>query len=337
MGWNRVSAETGLTPPSPLPGHSTARLFGGIAPKIVRAALAVPADRYSFNEPSILGATVGTEENPIPWKSEARVREKAEVGGGGARTRPEVLTTAANDGAVVEVNVKRRDGEMEVCGLDAEETFEEDGMNVEEAGEPCRPPLGAVITSGAHRLLALFDVAAAQHEAQVVDCATGSVFVSPSWAAPEIAKEWDALNPYSVSIPPQRRNRGHGAEEGRPDRVARHSPSVLRAALEAMLPVCSRPLRPPCRVQEGSLGPRTRNVSGPRGPREVREARLGAVDSSKGRRRGGLRRSRLPPRDRAVRADDSRAAPASSQHRGDALRRLKAAILAGGGACFGPP
>ncbi|EQD50982.1 DNA-directed DNA polymerase B, partial [mine drainage metagenome] len=87
------------------------------------------------------------------------------------------------------------------CGLDSEESFEEDGAKVEEAGELFCPLLGAMITSGAHLLLALLDTVATKHGAEVVYCDTDSAFVTPSKAAPEIAKEFDGLDPYSVPVP----------------------------------------------------------------------------------------------------------------------------------------
>lgn len=88
-----------------------------------------------------------------------------------------------------------------LCGLDSEESSEEDGAKVEEPGELFSPLLGATITSGAHLLLALLDMAAAKHGAEVIHCDTDSVFVSPSKGAPEIAEAFDSLNPYSVAVP----------------------------------------------------------------------------------------------------------------------------------------
>ncbi len=90
---------------------------------------------------------------------------------------------------------------MEVCGLDTEETFEEDGAKVEEVGELFSPLLGATITSGAHLLLAVLDTVAKRKGAEVVYCETDSAFVTPSTAAPEIARVFDALNPYAVTCP----------------------------------------------------------------------------------------------------------------------------------------
>ncbi|EQD73700.1 DNA-directed DNA polymerase B, partial [mine drainage metagenome] len=203
IGWNRVSTKEGGTLPYLLPDVIAAKLLGGRAPKIVRAVTFAPVGRQSLNELSILGATVRPEDNLIQRLSEARIREKTEKRGGWeARALGlKIHVNAASYGVFVEVNVKRREGEMEVCGLDSEESFEEDGAKVEEAGELFCPLLGAMITSGAHLLLALLDTVATKHGAEVVYCDTDSAFVTPSKAAPEIAKEFDGLDPYSVPVP----------------------------------------------------------------------------------------------------------------------------------------
>ena len=52
--------------------------------------------------------------------------------------------------------------------------------------------------------------------------------------------------------------------------------SVFRPVVQTLLPVHPRWVRSAVRLQERSLRPRARNVSGTRGTREVREARLGA-------------------------------------------------------------
>ena len=87
-----------------------------------------------------------------------------------------------------------------LCGLDSEESSEEDGAKDEEPGELISPLLGATITRGAHLLLVLIDDVAAKHGGEVVYMDTDSAFVAPSSAAPEIAKTFDALNPYSVDV-----------------------------------------------------------------------------------------------------------------------------------------
>jgi hypothetical protein len=203
IGWNRVSTETGITLPYLLPDAIAAMLLGGKAPKIVRATTFVPVGRQPFNQISILGTEVGPEENLIQRLSEARIREKAErrEGWEARALGLKILINAASYGVFVEVNVKRREGEMEVCGLDAEESFEEDGAKVEEEGALFCPLLGATITSGAHLLLALLDTVAARHGAEVVYCDTDSAFVTASKAAPEIARAFDPLNPYSGPVP----------------------------------------------------------------------------------------------------------------------------------------
>jgi len=203
IGWNRISTEAGLTLPYLLPDVIAAKLLGGKAPKVVRAVSFAPIGRQALNELSILGTSVHSDDNLIQRLSEARIREKAEhrEGWEARALGLKILINAASYGVFVEVNVKRHDGEMEVCGLDSEESFEEDGAKVEEAGELFCPLLGAMITSGAHLLLALLDVVATQRGAEVVYCDTDSAFVTPSRAAPETAKEFDALNPYSVPVP----------------------------------------------------------------------------------------------------------------------------------------
>ncbi len=203
IGWNRVSSEAGLTLPYLLPDVIASKLLGGKAPKIVRATSFVPIGRQPLNEISILGTTVGPTENLIQRLSEARIREKAEKHEGWAARELglKTLTSAASYGVFVEVNVKRNNGEMEVCGLDEFETFEEDGAKVEEAGELFCPLLGATITSGAHLLLALIDSLSTRLGGEVVYQDTDSAFVTPSRFAPEIARAFDSLNPYSVAVP----------------------------------------------------------------------------------------------------------------------------------------
>ena len=203
IGWNHVTTEEGLTLPYLLPDVIAAKLLGGKAPKIARATTFAPIGKQALEPISILGAEIGPEDNLIQRLSEARIREKAErrEGWKARALGLKILVNAASYGVFVEVNVKRHAGEMEICGLDSEETFEEDGAKVEEPGELFSPLLGATITSGAHLLLALLDTVAARHGAGVVYCDTDSAFVTPSRTAPEIAKEFDTLNPYSLSIP----------------------------------------------------------------------------------------------------------------------------------------
>jgi hypothetical protein len=100
------------------------------------------------------------------------------------------------------VNVlKRNEGEMEVLGLDSELSFGEEGAKVEEAGKLFCPLLGAMITSGAHLLLAFLDNVTAKLGGEVVYQDTDSAFVTPSTLAPEVARAFDPLNPYSVTVP----------------------------------------------------------------------------------------------------------------------------------------
>lgn len=203
IGWNYVKTEAGVTLPYLLPDVIAAMLLGGKAPKIVRAISFVPVGKQALNPISIFGTKVLPEDNLNQRLSEARIREKAEKRDGWeARALGlKILVNAASYGVFVEVNVKRCDGEMEIFGLGSEESFEEDGAKVEEPGELFSPLLGATITSGAHLLLSLLDLVAARNGAEVVYCDTDSAFVAPSRAAPEIARTFDSLNPYSVSVP----------------------------------------------------------------------------------------------------------------------------------------
>ena len=203
IGWNHVTTEEGVTLPYLLPDLIAAKLLGGKAPKIVRATSFVPVGKQALGPISILGTEIAPDDNLIQRLSEARIKEKAEKRDGWeARALGlKILINAASYGVFVEVNVKRREGEMEVLGLDAEESFEEDGAKVEEAGTQFCPLLGAMITSGAHLLLALLDKVAEWNGAEVVYQDTDSAFVTPSTVAREIARTFDSLNPYSVPIP----------------------------------------------------------------------------------------------------------------------------------------
>jgi hypothetical protein len=201
IGWNYVTSETGVTLPYLLPDVIAAKLLGGRYPKIVRAVSFAPVGNQALEPISILGTEVGSD-NLIQRLSEARIKEKAEKREGWeARALGlKILVNAASYGVFVEVNVKRNRGDMEVCGLDSEESFEEDGASLEEPGELFSPLLGAEITSGGHLLLALLDTVAERSGAKVVYCDTDSAFVTPSKIAPEIARRFDALNPYSVKV-----------------------------------------------------------------------------------------------------------------------------------------
>ena len=203
IGWNHVKTETGVTLPYLLPDVIAAKPLGGKAPKIVRAISFVPVGKQALEPISILGAGVGPKDNLIQRLSEARIKEKGEKKDGWeARALGlKILVNAVSYGVFVEVNVKRQNGEMEVCGLDAEETFEENGAKVEVAGELFSPLLGAMVTSGAHLLLALLDEVAERNGAEAVYQDTDSAFVTPSSAAPAISSALDSLNPYSVPVP----------------------------------------------------------------------------------------------------------------------------------------
>jgi len=203
IGWNYVTTEKAATLPYLLPDVIAAKLLGGRPPKIVRAISFVPVGKQALEPISILGTEVGPEDNLIQRLSEARIAEKREKREGWADRALglKILVNAASYGVFVEVNVKRQNGEMEVCGLDSEETFEEDGAEVEEPGGLFSPLLGATVTSGAHLLLALLDAVTAREGGAVVYMDTDSAFVTPSALAPEIARTFDALNPYSLPVP----------------------------------------------------------------------------------------------------------------------------------------
>jgi hypothetical protein len=131
--------------------------------------------------------------------SEERIREKGaeKVGWASRALGLKILTNATSYGVFVEVNVQRESGEMEVCGLDAEETFMEAGSKVEEAGDLFCPLLGVTIASGSHLLLALLDTVTSSFGGEVVYQDTDSAFVTPAKIAPSVAAKFDSLNPYS--------------------------------------------------------------------------------------------------------------------------------------------
>ena len=200
IGWNHIETEEGVTLPYLLPDVIAAKLLGGRAPKIVRAISFVPVGKQDLNPISILGTEVNPSDNLVQRLSEARIEEKAKKREGWeARALGlKILVNTAGYGLFVEVNVKRLNGGMEVFGLDEFESFEEDGAKVEQPGELFSPLLGAMVTSGGHLLLALLDIVAERKGAELIYCDTDSAFVTPSRAAREIARVFDALNPYSV-------------------------------------------------------------------------------------------------------------------------------------------
>jgi hypothetical protein len=203
IGWNGVTTEKGATLPYLLPDVIASKLLGGKLPRIVRAVTFAPVGKQALEPILILGTEVGPDDNLIQRLSEARIHEKAEKREGWeARALGlKILVNAASYGVFVEVNVKRHNGEMEICGLDEFESFDESEAKVEEAGALFCPLLGATITSGAHLLLALLDTITDRNGAEVVYQDTDSAFVTPSALAPEIARTFDSLNPYSVPVP----------------------------------------------------------------------------------------------------------------------------------------
>ena len=70
----------------------------------------------------------------------------------------------------------------------------------EEPGADYCPLLGAILTSASHLLLALVDKVVESAGGEGVYCDTDSVFVTPSKIAPEVARAFAALNPYSRPV-----------------------------------------------------------------------------------------------------------------------------------------
>jgi hypothetical protein len=203
IGWNRVTTEPGTTLPYLLPDVLAAKLLGGRLPHIVKATTFAPHDKQTLVPITILGATVRPEDNLIRALTEARIEEKKErrEGWEARALGLKIIVNSGSYGVFVEVNVGRAKGEMEISGLSGDgEVFKEEAR-AEEPGALFSPLLGAMITSGAHLLLALLDRGAEQNGAEIVYMDTDSAFVTPSHLAPRIAAAFDSLNPYSVPVP----------------------------------------------------------------------------------------------------------------------------------------
>jgi hypothetical protein len=202
IGWNYITTEKAASLPYLLPDVLAAKFLGGRLPHIVKATTFTPVGKQKLVPITILGTNVRPKDNLIRTLTEARIREKKEKREGweGRALGLKIITNASSYGIFVEVNVRRESDEMEISGLDPGETFEEE-TRTEEPGALFSPLLGAMITSGAHLLLALLDTVATRHGAEVVYCDTDSAFVAPSRLAPQIAAAFDSLNPYSVPVP----------------------------------------------------------------------------------------------------------------------------------------
>ncbi|EQD55935.1 hypothetical protein B1B_09133, partial [mine drainage metagenome] len=100
----------------------------------------------------------------------------------------------------VEVNRKRKAGEATIHGLNGD-PFDTEETELEEPGVDYCPVLAAVLTSGAHLLLALVDSVVASAGGELVYCDTDSAFVTPPKIATEVAERFEALSPYSERVP----------------------------------------------------------------------------------------------------------------------------------------
>ncbi|EQD27717.1 DNA-directed DNA polymerase B, partial [mine drainage metagenome] len=103
-------------------------------------------------------------------------------------------------GIFVEVNRKRKAGEATIHGLNGD-PFDTEETELEEPGVDYCPVLAAVLTSGAHLLLALVDSVVASAGGELVYCDTDSAFVTPPKIATEVAERFEALSPYSERVP----------------------------------------------------------------------------------------------------------------------------------------
>jgi hypothetical protein len=150
----------------------------------------------------LLDVAVPAEDDLVRALSEARIREKTEQKAGW-EARAQGLKIVSNSlayGITVEVNRKKRAGTSTVYGL-TEDPFEVEDTETEEPGEDYFPLLGATLTSGSHLLLALADKVVESLGGESVYCDTDSLFVTPSRIAPEVARTFDSLNPYSRPVP----------------------------------------------------------------------------------------------------------------------------------------
>ena len=201
IGWNHITTEPGVTLPYMLADLLAAKLLGGRLPKIVKATTFEPKGRRSLEPLTILGTEVKPEDDLIRTLTEARIREKKEKRAGWeARALGlKIVVNSGSYGIFVEVNRKRKSGEATIHGLDGD-AFDTEETELEEPGVDYCPLVGAMITSGAHLLLAVLDSVAKQQGGEVVYCDTDSAFVTPSKIAKKVAEQFDSLNPYSVPV-----------------------------------------------------------------------------------------------------------------------------------------
>ncbi|MCI4331369.1 MAG: hypothetical protein L3K19_05930 [Thermoplasmata archaeon] len=202
IGWNHVTTEPGLTLPYLVPDLIAAKLLSGTAPRIVRATTFTPIGRQNVRPLALLGVEVGPGDDLVRALSEARIREKSDKREGweGRAQGLKIVSNSLAYGITVEVNRKRKAGSSTVYGLGGD-PFEVEDTETEEPGEVYFPLLGATLTAGSHLLLAMADKVVESLGGEGVYCDTDSVFVTPSRIAPEVARQFDSLNPYSRPVP----------------------------------------------------------------------------------------------------------------------------------------
>jgi hypothetical protein len=201
IGWNHLTTEPGLTLLYTVADVIAAKLLGGKTPKIVRATTFEPRGRQSLRPLTILGVEIGPGDDLIRALSEARIREKAEKKPGW-EARALGLKIVANSGAYgvfVELNRTGKPGEATIYGSD--EPFDAEEADVEKPGRDFCPLIAAVLTSGAHLLLAMVDEAAKELGGDVVYCDTDSAFLTPAKISADVSARFECLNPYSPDVP----------------------------------------------------------------------------------------------------------------------------------------
>lgn len=201
IGWNHVTTEPGLTLPYLVPDLIAAKLLSGKVPKIVRATTFRPEGRQEVQPLTLLGVEVGADDDLVRALSETRIQEKDEQRPGWEDRAQglKILSNSLSYGIFVEVNRKNHAGESQVYGL-TDDPFVVEETETEEPGADYCPLLGAILTSASHLLLALADSLVASAGGEVVYCDTDSLFVTPSRVAPEVARAFDSLNPYSRPV-----------------------------------------------------------------------------------------------------------------------------------------
>jgi hypothetical protein len=203
IGWNHITTQEGLTLAYLVPDLLAAKFLGGSrgrAPKIVSAQTFDPVGKQMLKAIKILGTEVGPNDDLIQRLSEARIllkREKPE-GWKARSTGIKQLINTASYGDAIEVNVERHNGDMEICGLEAEDSFHEDGAKLEAGGEFYDPLIGTMIASAGHLLLALLEAVVTNLGGEMVAMDTDSGFITPSEILPAVAAKFQGLNPYDI-------------------------------------------------------------------------------------------------------------------------------------------